>query len=285
MHDVSDTYKFIYFDQILDLKGLAQMNSIGCATIMDPAFNIQCGKSRCDQNQTIWQYTLSGSIIVEDQNGRLEVPEGSCFIVNSTDEQTSYYYPVGGTKAYKCLWITSIGTSVEFCEDLVAKYGRIFKFNSIPKSFMWAWDKLRFAKLIQQENLSKFDSIFQIQSLINDFIALTGKNNAQCNPYYQLARNEVINHINLPFNVQDLSKILGVTPVHLARLFAKHGLSNPRLFINEIKVDHAINLLQNTRMSIKEISLSLGYDTSSHFARSFSKIKGKSPREFRDYSK
>ena len=50
------------------LNGLSQINSMGYAKIKDSSFRIQCGKSQGGKNQTIWQYTLSGVVIIENQN-------------------------------------------------------------------------------------------------------------------------------------------------------------------------------------------------------------------------
>ena len=132
-----------------------------------------------------------------------------------------------------------------------------------------------------EHEVCQLQAISYLQLLINDLLSLITPRNEQLSQLLQLARQAVISQIHLPYNVQDLAKALRITPVHLARTFAKQGLSNPRLFITEIKIDHAVNLLLNTRMSIKEISLSLGYDTSSHFSRSFAKITGKTPSVFR----
>lgn len=281
MHIINDIYKFIYFDKTTPLKGLAQVNSMGYAKIRNPQFFIQCGKNHGGIDQTIWQYTLAGTVIIEDQTGCYEVPEGACFIANNLDEQVSYYYPDGGQESYECLWLTTIGSSVELCDDLVAKYGRVFQFKALPKSFQWVKHKMRNAKLIQQEALSELQAISYFQLLTNDLLGSRVESGDSANKLCQLARQTVLNFIHLPLNVQGLAKELRVTPVHLARIFAKQGLSSPRHFINELKTDHAVKLLLNTRMSIKEISTSLGYDTSSHFARSFSRITGKSPGGFR----
>lgn len=52
-------------------------------------------------------------------------------------------------------------------------------------------------------------------------------------------------------------------------------------FINEIKVGVAKNVLKTTNNSILSISDYLGYNSQSHFVKTFKKITGVTPSEFR----
>lgn len=63
-----------------------------------------------------------------------------------------------------------------------------------------------------------------------------------------------------------ISKELGVTFVE---------------YLNNIRVTRAKELLETTNLKIYEISTNVGFQSVEHFSRSFKRIAGKSPKEFR----
>ena len=56
---------------------------------------------------------------------------------------------------------------------------------------------------------------------------------------------------------------------------------SPITFVNHFRLLKAVNLLQNTEMSITEISLSCGFPNISYFSRCFRKYYGCTPRQIR----
>jgi len=65
------------------------------------------------------------------------------------------------------------------------------------------------------------------------------------------------------------------------RSFKKHIGVTPRQHIISARITHAQSLLENTEMSISEISSTVGYDDSRYFCRIFKKQTGFSPLEYR----
>jgi YesN/AraC family two-component response regulator len=62
-----------------------------------------------------------------------------------------------------------------------------------------------------------------------------------------------------------------------SKLFGQSFIS----FLTEIRLQNACSLLSSTELSITEISYHCGFPTYNAFSRSFSKVKGMTPREFR----
>ena len=52
-------------------------------------------------------------------------------------------------------------------------------------------------------------------------------------------------------------------------------------WLNEFRVEKAKEMLRDTRLSIREISLACGYTDANYFARVFKRITGKTPSEYR----
>ena len=78
-----------------------------------------------------------------------------------------------------------------------------------------------------------------------------------------------------------MAKAAGVSSQHLIRLFRKHLNSTPVGYINRTKVLHAIDLLRNTKLSVKEIAYELGFEDPNYFSRLFKREEGMSPGDTR----
>ncbi len=81
---------------------------------------------------------------------------------------------------------------------------------------------------------------------------------------------------------EPFSAALGVSYSTLRRHIPKvTGRTPGRLFM-EMKISRAKQLLGNTRLSIQEIAVSLGFESASHFSHAFRARTGKAPKHFRD---
>lgn len=89
-------------------------------------------------------------------------------------------------------------------------------------------------------------------------------------------------HYNDPLlNVNMISDHFKKTPSHITRVFKSvYGITLSN-YISEYRINEAVNLLNNTNKKIKDISDSLGYANSNVFIRTFKKIKGVTPAQFR----
>lgn len=89
-------------------------------------------------------------------------------------------------------------------------------------------------------------------------------------------------NMDKPITVMGLACELGITPQHLIRVFREELETSPALFINESKINRACEMLSNSTMSVNSIGQAIGMPGPSHFARTFRRMKGISPRDFRN---
>ncbi len=83
-------------------------------------------------------------------------------------------------------------------------------------------------------------------------------------------------------SVDELAKNLGLHRTSLYRLFKKTvGVSVTQYMLN-VRMDKAAYYLLNTRLSLSEISLMVGFSDYAHFFRTFKKTFGFSPTEYRN---
>ena len=95
------------------------------------------------------------------------------------------------------------------------------------------------------------------------------------------------NHINEnklqeKINVEELSKVLGMSRVHLYRKIKKiTGLSVSE-YVNTVKLQNSLPLLKTSGKTIAEIAYEVGYSSPSYFTKCFTNHYKISPSEFRN---
>jgi AraC family transcriptional regulator len=88
-------------------------------------------------------------------------------------------------------------------------------------------------------------------------------------------------HITEDLNLDQLAAQVGLSKFHFDRLFKRAiGLSPSRYQI-DLRMNEARRLLRETRKSIIDIALDVGYTNPSHFAKLFRRENGLTPSEYR----
>ena len=88
-------------------------------------------------------------------------------------------------------------------------------------------------------------------------------------------------HISDPdFGVEELSREIGMSRVHMNRKLKEAINISPSSFIKSIKLKQAAYLLVNNKVNISEVAYKVGFSTHSYFSSSFKEFFGLSPKEF-----
>ena len=91
-------------------------------------------------------------------------------------------------------------------------------------------------------------------------------------------------HFAEEVSLQTLAREAGISLFHFIRLFkAKLGVT-PHRYMVQLRMQHAQTLLGRTDLSIAEVALQTGYAHSGHFAATFQRNAGMSPRAYRQLS-
>ena len=87
---------------------------------------------------------------------------------------------------------------------------------------------------------------------------------------------------NLTLSLKGVSQSLHVHPSYLSREFSKYfdDLSFGD-YIRKLRIEKAIQLLNETKHSLSEIAYLTGFSDQSHFTRIFKKVTGKNPSSFK----
>lgn len=91
----------------------------------------------------------------------------------------------------------------------------------------------------------------------------------------------VHSYYNAPLSLEELSKVSNLSKFHFLRLFKSTYGITPYQFINKVRMRKATLLLRETKMEIREIAESVGFENSSSFSRLFYKESGFYPTQHR----
>jgi AraC family transcriptional regulator len=81
--------------------------------------------------------------------------------------------------------------------------------------------------------------------------------------------------------VADLARAVGLSVAQLTRLFRASTGQTPAAFLHTLRMRRALHLVQTTSLPIAEIMTRVGISDRSHFARTFRRTFGFSPRTLR----
>lgn len=96
------------------------------------------------------------------------------------------------------------------------------------------------------------------------------------NAYKQMKKSE-----NFTQGIPRMVEISGKTQEHLARSMQKYYHTTLSQFINDLKINYAINLVKNTNLKITDICYNAGFNNPSYFYNLFRSKYGKSPQKVR----
>ena len=84
------------------------------------------------------------------------------------------------------------------------------------------------------------------------------------------------------YNFSRAVEYMNMSEAYFSRFFKKISGMTFSMYLNHIRVNKAIDLIQNTEMSMTEIAMNCGFETIRNFNRVFKQITGYSPRELPD---
>lgn len=101
-------------------------------------------------------------------------------------------------------------------------------------------------------------------------------------PIPYAATQYMTEHLSAPMS--EVAAACGISESALYQIFRRSLGKTPNAARQELCCRRAIDLLQTTDLSIEEISMQLGFSSSSYFRKVFHTVTGQTPRDFRKQS-
>ena len=92
-------------------------------------------------------------------------------------------------------------------------------------------------------------------------------------------------HYRETISLDILSRSTNYSKAYIIRLFKQHTGKTPVEYINSYRISRSFGLLSNTDMSILEVSMEVGFESTAYFIKLFKKLTGTTPLRWRNSTK
>lgn len=230
-------------------------------------------------------YVLEGTgyYYVDDKKYTITKNEGFLITPN-----TVTFYQADKDDPWTYLWIGIDGIKVPtYLKTLgLDNDNLIFKYHNGEILKEYLMDMLKHHK-------STNSNAFKIEGLLFLFfskIAETSKSisdstydqNLSSNNYINKAIEFIQDNYHNQIKVTDIAKYTCLNRSYLTSIFQKHLKMSPQKFLMEFRITKAADLLYDTDLPINNIAYSCGYSDPLAFSKAFKKIKGVSPKGYRN---
>lgn len=99
-------------------------------------------------------------------------------------------------------------------------------------------------------------------------------------PAIGIIRDYIDEHYAEPIRLETLSRITGLSPFYLQRIFRQSEGQSPGEYLHSVRIRKATELI-DSGAPLVEAALMTGFYDQSHFTTSFRKATGKTPRQYR----
>ena len=97
------------------------------------------------------------------------------------------------------------------------------------------------------------------------------------NPKLLLALQIMENNLEDPLRPDEISAVVGLSTRQLERLFAKYLSTSPKRHYLRLRLEKARNLLRQTDLSVTDVCVACGFQSLSHFSKSYRAAFGHPP--------
>ena len=260
-------------------------------------------------------FVLEGNGLIENDCGDISLTAGDIFIINpsekhvfKTKNDSLYYFalnfyliPLNGNEDAE--EILSDHKSLEGFDVETKKFHELFNLKTIKsKNSFLDYNHEYFSSI--KHDIAGFRGgldVFSVNftnkksyaSKCLDFLAglissYFSDDKPDINPEYchDIIIKKIIgyidNNLEKKLSLNEISKTLGYNPTYLSSYFSNKTKIKMSEFHNMKRLYKAALYLKNTKISITDIALGLGFSSSQHFCTAFKVYKGISPRDYRN---
>jgi AraC-like DNA-binding protein len=99
--------------------------------------------------------------------------------------------------------------------------------------------------------------------------------------YIQSAIDYITDHYANPISIADIAEHIGLDQSYLGAIFKNQVQMTLQQFLIQYRIERACAFMEARQLTINQIARSVGYENTLSFSRTFKKIKGVSPSEYR----
>ena len=227
-------------------------------------------------------FVLEGQaeFIYQHKRYRVQKSDLFCFFPHHAHE----YYTDRENPLQK-VWITFEGPkSLALLERIGIKPSSPFMANAVSKEILELISNL--FSIVHDSNkqgsdLARLITLHQIFEELSRNTSDMLRSLAGSDYWLQQGKDYIDMHYCDRFTIEQIAEHVGVDRAHFSRKFHSTFLVSPAKYLQNLKIDEAKRLLEQTTYNLSIIAQSIGYTDLSTFSKAFKKTAGIPPREYR----
>lgn len=260
-----------------EYDGYLKVNSTGKQWLYDENYITERKQGRADYTVI---YVLRGEGFCEIDDNKFKIKEGSLVLYFPSEKQK---YGFNMDDKSVILWSHFSGTACEILVDCIAKTPTIITIAD-RKQFESAFSKMLVAFYKDNEYSQMLCSSYM--SVLISLIAQSNTDMPKVNLKFsnenlEKVLAEMLIHYNLPIDIKKYAKFCNVGEDHFIRIFKAYTGLPPYNYQLNLRINHAVELLENTSMTISECAEEVGFSDAAYFSRIFKKFTGKPPSYYK----
>ncbi|MBP3039990.1 helix-turn-helix transcriptional regulator [Bacillaceae bacterium Marseille-Q3522] len=241
------------------------------------------GLKRWEKGKIIFQYTLhgEGEIVLEEEVIRLK--PGDAFFVNIPSNHR-YYLPKDSER-WEFVHFTLFGErALRIFEEITKYNGNIFRLdkNSAPIQLIFNLHSKTVLHEISDEYKASAAAYTFLMELYRYILNIRDNGQQKLPESITRAVHFIQHNYAKPIALEDIVEAAGISKYYFSRLFHKTMHVSPLSYVTKIRIEKAIELLNNSHLTIEEISQKVGYSNGNYFNKVFRSIIGISPGRYRN---
>ena len=140
---------------------------------------------------------------------------------------------------------------------------------------------IEISRLLEQDYLATLEAYSLFYKLLQSILPQMAQSTIAFDKTLQTAIQYITDHWSNSFSVSDIAKVCCVSESTLYHLFQKELGQTPVRFLNSIRINMAIEYLENSNYSIAAICEMVGFNSENHFRKVFSELTGITPLKYK----
>lgn len=251
-----------------------------------------CGKENCTseyaygpavRSQYVLHYITSGQGSYTINNKTYTLHKNQGFLI---PPDTITYYKADKEDPWSYMWIGFNGVKAE----AYLNYANLNENNYIYEYSKDDTLKNYINEMLKLKELN-YSNELKLQGLLYMFMSTLAscrksEENSKLLKNTEIYLEKSIEYIEKNYasniKINDIAEYIGINRSYLTHIFKKNINISTQEFLLNYKIDKACSLLKTSDLSIKAISASIGYSDPLTFSKIFKKVKGESPKKYRE---
>jgi AraC family transcriptional regulator len=234
---------------------------------------------RHSHKQALFCYVVQGDY-TETYDGKTRECSRSALLFHPANETHAEHFHDSGGRSF----------IIEIAPEWLERVGEYAAIADDPAEFHGGSHELLARRLYKEFTLMDGVSPLVIEGLMLEMIGETARHNAydariSADPaprWLQQARDLLHARFTERLTLAEVAHNVGVHPVHLAQAFHKSYQRTVGDYVRQLRIEYACHELAASDTPIVQIALAAGFCDQSHFTRTFKRLVGVAPSQYRE---